>query len=100
MRYFDRTTGEWKIRYLKADEGAGVGIEEDGDAIKFRTIGGDLNLTVESYFEDTDGRMVDGMESDVVLYWRNGVFVGTTAPSGDPPVGLIEQTMAKISFLS
>jgi hypothetical protein len=37
-----------------------------------------------------------GDSSIVTHYWRGGVYVGSTAPAGDPPEGLITQEVAKL----
>jgi len=60
--------------------------------------GGDLNLTINYWVEDGDGYMGPGAANDV-LYFRNGLFIGTTDPGGTEPPGLIEKSIANISLV-
>ncbi|MBN8459440.1 MAG: hypothetical protein J0M04_16550 [Verrucomicrobia bacterium] len=71
--------------------------EENGDEIEISVGGGgNLNLTILYASFDADGRKVmESPEVESVLYWRGGMFVGTTDPDdGDPPDGLVEKSVS------
>ena len=83
---------EWKDGLVVAESNVVVTLPEAEP-----TTGADLNMTVKHWVEDTTTGVITSGDSDVIHYWRNGLYVGTTAPSGDPPPGLIEQEVAKIT---
>ena len=58
------------------------------------TGGGNLDLTVNELTWLNDGGVMTYVSfySGTVHYWRDGIYVGTTAPGGSPS-GLIEQTV-------
>jgi hypothetical protein len=61
------------------------------------TGGGNLNLTVNELTWLNDGGVMTYVSfySGTVHYWRDGIYVGTTAPGGSPS-GLIEQTVTRM----
>lgn len=53
-------------------------------------LGKDLNLTIKSIQFNNDGQIYGSFTTVAVLYFRRGLFVGTAAPAGAPPAGLLE----------
>jgi len=54
--------------------------------------GGDLNLTINYWSENSEGKSSSYTPSEI-LYFRNGLFVGTTDPGGTP-AALVERTVS------
>ena len=62
----------------------------------------DLNLTIQKIVystADLSGNdaliIVTGATEEIVLYWRDGLFIGTTDPA-DAPVGLVQRTVTHL----
>jgi len=104
MQKFNPTAGEWKLRYLESSAAAyGVLIDEDTSKIGFDTKGGNLNLTIESAYIAISGNELDGYTyaktsaTEEVLYWRKGLYCGTTEPSESVVGTLDEKTVSFIA---
>ena len=99
----DRDTANNTYRFRSLIGGAGITATEGTSDITFDLEDAEnLNLTITNIVYSTadlsgnDAMIIVGTPSEeVVLYWRNGLFVGTTDP-GDSPVGLIERTVTHL----
>ena len=90
LKEFVAADGLYECRYIAA--GVGMSVTENADSIGVAVTGGNLNLTMEDVSLTTSGDgylQYDDTTTTAVLYFRNGLFVGTTDPGGSPS-GLVE----------
>jgi hypothetical protein len=99
---WDNENNTYRLRAIK--QGSGIQVTQNTDDIEVKItedydFGHNLDLAIAIYYFSTDeeGKLV--FDSDGVgdtLYWRNGLFVGTTAPAGDPPENLITKVVSEV----
>jgi hypothetical protein len=91
---FVSTTGKYKSKGLTAT--SPFSIVDLGNTLNVQGDGGDLNLEIAELQYDNDGHIFGSETVSTTLYFRSGVFIGITAPAGDPPAGLITRRVNKM----
>lgn len=98
FKKFNLSEKKYKTKGITADLGesetATIKITDTGDELKFATDGANLNLLINHYIEN-DVTGVCSLSYTSCLYWRNGLFIGSTSPA-DEPEDLIEETVADV----
>lgn len=104
FKTYDGSTRKYKTKGLTTAEDdytltQSIEIDDTTDELKFKTKGANLNLTIQYFSESSIDAFIYHDGSDVILYWRDGLFVGLDDPGGSPP-DLIEKNIAEFHGIS
>jgi len=99
---WNESSGRHDLRYLESSAAAyGVTMEEGSNSIGFDTKGGNLNLTIQNAYliiaDDGTGSYYKDVSSEETLYFRKGLYCGTTEPE-ETIVGTLDEKI--VSFIA